>query len=76
MSNFSDTLPRFLDILAVLAGMYCFLVFVYSFVSELRYTGSQAHRINAIQGRTLTFLWPRYLVASVVCGAWLLAHHW
>ena len=76
MSNFGDTLFRFLDILAVCSGLYGGLMFVAVFRADWRYTDSRAQILDRIQGRVITYRWGRFLILAGVSAAWLLARHW
>ena len=76
MSNFTDTLLRFLDILAACAVLGCGFISFVAFVADVRYQNSRAQRLDSFQGRKVTYHWGRYFLASVVAAAWLVARNW
>jgi hypothetical protein len=76
VSNLSDTLLRFLDILAACAALCCGFMTALLFVAAWHYEGSQAQLVDRIQGRKVNSKLDWYFLATVVSMAWLAARHW
>ena len=69
----SDTVQRFLDIIAALIFVLYGCWGIITFVAERRYPGSPQWFRDQLNSQRRVFHWPRFFFYSLLAGAWLLA---